>query len=172
MTAEQEKTLEALKIAIGMEIDGKKYYQKLSRTFKDKLGIKLFSSLAEAEDVHRTVFEGIYKDLQIKKAWPEVKFTPHSLKELQSLFALASEEAASGSSELEAIQIAMDMENKTLDFYNKQSKKAAFEAEKKFYIKVAGEESAHHAVLLDYFEYLKDPVGWFTMKEHHSLDGG
>ncbi|GAH21770.1 unnamed protein product, partial [marine sediment metagenome] len=29
-----------------------------------------------------------------------------------------------------------------------------------------------HLVLLDYYEYLKDPAGWFVRKEHPSLDGG
>jgi len=27
-------------------------------------------------------------------------------------------------------------------------------------------------ILLDYYEYLKDPAGWFTKKERPSLDGG
>jgi hypothetical protein len=37
---------------------------------------------------------------------------------------------------------------------------------------VAAEEREHHLILLDYYEYLKDPAGWFVKKEHPSLDGG
>ena len=33
-------------------------------------------------------------------------------------------------------------------------------------------EKEHQLVLLDYYEYLKDPAGWFVKKEHPSLDGG
>ncbi len=66
----------------------------------------------------------------------------------------------------------MTMENKTRDFYLEQATKASFEAEKKYYEALAEQESAHHASLLDYYEYLTDPAGWFTIKERHSLDGG
>jgi hypothetical protein len=64
------------------------------------------------------------------------------------------------------------MENKTLDYYKECSAKSSSQAEKKYYEILAGEESSHHAVLLDYFEYINDPANWFTMKERHSLDGG
>jgi hypothetical protein len=36
---------------------------------------------------------------------------------------------------------------------------------------VASEEKEHYLILLDYFEYLKDPAAWFVQKEHPSLDG-
>ncbi len=172
MATEQEKTLEALKSAIRMEVDGKRYYQKMSQTSDNQLGIKLFQSLAAEEDIHRMVFEDIYKAMQTKKAWPKVGYNPHRGKELKTLFSLATQEARPAESELEAVQTAMDMENKTRDFYQDQAAKSTFEAEKKFYLILVGEESAHQAVLLDYYEYLKNPAGWFTMKEHHSLDGG
>lgn len=34
----------------------------------------------------------------------------------------------------------------------------------------AAEERGHFLALLDYYEYLNDPTGWFVMKEHR-LDG-
>jgi rubrerythrin len=172
MTTEQSKTLEALQTAIKMEIDGKKYYQKMSQSSGNELGGRLFQSLAAEEDIHRKKFAEIYKNLQANKAWPKVEFTPHGGKELKTLFAIASENVKSTDSELAAIRTAMDMENKTHDFYQEQARLASFEAEKKYYSTLAGEESAHHAVLLDYFEYLRNPAGWFTMKERQSLDGG
>jgi rubrerythrin len=172
VATEQEKTLEALKTAIQMEKDGKKFYQKMSQTSDNKLGIKLFQQLAVEEDIHRMIFEDIYKAMQVKKAWPKVGFSPHSGKELKSLFALANQEVKEAENEMAAVQTAMEMENKTRDFYQQQATTATFEAEKKYYSTLAGEETAHHAALLDYFEYLKNPAGWFTMKERHSLDGG
>jgi hypothetical protein len=41
MKEEQGKTLEAIKFAIQMEIDGKKYYQKASRQSDNKVGREL-----------------------------------------------------------------------------------------------------------------------------------
>ncbi len=92
------------------------------------------------------------------------------------MFAAESEEVGSDTTalqtELDAVQTAMDMENKSYDFYRAQSGKATHETEKRFYEAVANEESVHHALLLDYYEYLEDPAQWFTMKEHPSLDAG
>jgi rubrerythrin len=75
-------------------------------------------------------------------------------------------------SELDVIQTAMAMENKTFDFYRSRSGKATYDTEKQFYEELAVQEEEHHRILLDYYEFLKDPADWFTQKEHHSLDGG
>jgi rubrerythrin len=176
MAGEQEQTLEALRIAIRMEIDGKKYYQMMSESKGNKLGLKLFKQLAVEEDYHRHKFEEIYKTLEAKKSWPTIDAISDQGKRIKNIFsqAVSSKEnkVPAPLSELEAVQKAMEMENKTRDYYQERSVKSSFEAEKKYYATLAGEESAHHAVLLDYYEYIKDPAGWFTVKEHHSLDGG
>ena len=75
-------------------------------------------------------------------------------------------------SELAAVKTAMDMENKTYDFYNSRAKNATHDAEKSFYEALMAQEREHHLVLLDYYEYLKDPAAWFVKSEHPSLDGG
>ena len=176
MESEQSKTLEALQIAIQMEVDGKGYYLKASRESGNELGKKLMQSLAAQEDIHRLKFEEIYGAIQNKKAWPVTGFQPDGGKKLRTIFAVATEEMGSNvkaiPAELDAVQAAMDMESKTYDFYKNQSKNATYEAEIDFYETVAGEEREHHLVLVDYYEYLKDPAAWFVEKEHHSLDGG
>ena len=66
----------------------------------------------------------------------------------------------------------MDMENKTYDFYQSQVKIATDDAERGFYQALMAQEREHQLVLLDYYEYLKDPAAWFVKTEHPSLDGG
>ena len=175
MTTEQQKTLEALQIAIQMEIDGKKYYRKASQESSNELGKKLLASLAAEEDIHRQKFEEIYNAIRNKKAWPVTDFQPDRGKRLRTIFATAAEEIGTkvktADTELEAVQTAMDMENKSCDFYQRQGKDATGDTERDFYETLAAEEREHHIVLLDYYEYLKDPAGWFVMKEHPSLDG-
>jgi len=176
MVTEQDKTLEALQIAIQMEIDGKEYYLKTSQESSNELGKQLLQSLAAEEDTHRQKFEEIYSALRNKKTWPEVDFQPDRGKRLRTIFVRATEELGSTikapTTELDAVQTAMDMENKTYDFYKKQSQNATYDAERDFYNTVAAEETEHHQVLLDYYEYLKDPAGWFVKMEHPSLNGG
>jgi len=175
MATEQDKTLEVLKIAIQMEIDGKEYYLKASQESSNELGKKLLQSLAAEEDIHRQKFEEIYNALRNEKAWPVTDFQPDGGKRLRTIFARATEELGSSievlTTELDAVQKAMDMENKTYDFYKSQGEKANYDTERDFYESLASEEREHHLVLLDYYEYLKDPAAWFVKKERPSLDG-
>ena len=103
-------------------------------------------------------------------------FQPDGGKRLRTIFARATEEMSSDikvlATEIDTIQTAIDMENKTYDFYKSHGENAAYDAERDFYQTLAGEETEHHLILLDYYEYLKDPAGWFVKKEHPSLDGG
>jgi len=173
---EQDKTLEALQTAIQMEIDGKEYYLKASEEATNELGKKLLQSLAAEEDIHQKKFAEIYNAIRNKRAWPMTDFQPDGGKTLRTIFASATEKTDSKikalSTELDAVQTAMDMENKSYDFYKNQSHKTTSDTERGFFEAVAAEEREHHIILLDYYEYLKDPAGWFTKKERPSLDGG
>ena len=176
MEDEQNKTLQVLQFALQMEIDGKKFYLKASRASTNELGKKLLRTLASEEDIHRRKFEEIYNSIQAKKAWPKTGFQSDGGKKLRTVFAKAIEQvgavAPSIEAEIDAVRTAMDMEQKSKDYYQKQSELATYDGERGFYQALVTEEREHHLVLLDYFEYLKDPAAWFVQKEHPSLDGG
>jgi rubrerythrin len=176
MVSERDKTLEGLRVAVQMEIDGKEFYLKASRASSNEMGRKLLESLSVEEDLHRQKFEQIYEALQQKKDWPSVEPASDFSQKLKTLFAQQAEEIGTGikaaTTELDAVETAMDMENKSYDFYKSRSKTATYTAEKDFYEAVAAEETLHHRLLRDYYDYLKDPVQWFTLKEHPLLDGG
>ena len=176
MANEQDRTLEAIKTAIQMEIDGKEYYLKASQASGNELGRKLLQQLAGEEDVHRQKFEQIFNAISTREGWPRVDYQPDGGQNLRTIFARATREmdttAPAPASELDAVKTAMDMENKTYDFYNSQAQSAVHDAEKDFYQALMAQEREHHLVLLDYYEYLKDPAAWFVKSEHSSLDGG
>ena len=163
-------------MAIQMEIDGKTYYQRVSRGSANRLGKRLFQHLAVEEDIHRQKFEQIYAAIGKEKAWPEVDFQADRGKKLKTIFGRATEEMClnvnAPATELDAIQTAMSMENKSYDFYKGQIQHAIYNAEIDYYQILSAEERGHYLVLLDYYEYLKDPAGWFVGKERPSLDGG
>jgi rubrerythrin len=176
MTQEQKKTREALKTAIQMEIDGKEFYLKASSESKNEMGRKLLRTLAKEEDNHRQTFEEIYAAIEKRMGWPKTGFVPNGGKNLRTIFSEMmteiSTEKKSLQTEIDTVQKAMDMESATRDFYNRQRENSVHTAEKQFYEMIANEERQHFLVLLDYFEYLKDPAAWFVEKEHPSLDGG
>ena len=176
MVTEQGKTLDALKMAIQMETDGKEFYLKASQTSSNELGKKLLESLAAEEDVHRQKFKEIHDAIRSKMSWPKTDFQPDGGSRLRTIFVRATEEMSSAvkalATELDAVQTAMDMENKTYDFYKTQGKNATYDAEREFYEALAIQEKEHHLILLDYYEFLKNPAAWFVSKEHPSLDAG
>jgi rubrerythrin len=73
--------------------------------------------------------------------------------------------------ELDAVQKAMQMEDKSYDVYHQRSEQAGPGAEKEFYETIAAEEREHKLVLLDYYEFMHDPAAWYVKSEHTSLDG-
>jgi rubrerythrin len=75
-------------------------------------------------------------------------------------------------SELGAVQTAVNMEAKTYDFYISQSQSTPHSAARDFYEALASQEREHQLILLDYYEFLKNPAGWFVNTEHPILDGG
>ena len=176
MVTEQVKTQQVFQTAIQMEIDGKEYYQQMSQRSTNQLGRELFQSLAAEEDIHRQKFEELYEVIRSKKAWPKTDFQPDRGKRLRTLFSKSVQETGSNleatATEIDAVKVAMDMENKTFDFYDSQSQNATHDAEREFYESLAAEERGHHLILIDYYEYLKNPASWFVSKEHPSLNGG
>jgi rubrerythrin len=173
MNNEQSQTLAALQTAIQMEIDGKKYYLQLSQTGANESGRKLFSWLAEQEDLHLKKFEQIFKAIEAKQAWPEIELgESHAGPSVGIFNQKPGGNIGSTSSELKSIKKAMGMENKTLDYYLAQAAKAVFPVEKQYYEAVAGQERIHHVLLLDYYEFLNDPAQWHFMKERQNVDGG
>jgi rubrerythrin len=159
-----------------MEIDGKKFYAKSSQAAAGDLGKKLLKGLSEEEDIHRKVFERIYKNISSNQGWPEKTIEFDRGRHLKTIFAKATEAMSKNPgaipTEMDAIIKGMEMENKTYDFYKKRSGLSNYSGEKEFYEAIASQEEEHHRVLQDYYEFLKDPAAWYKVKEHQSVDGG
>lgn len=175
MAIEQEKVLQALQFAIQMEVDGKKFYQKASQNSDNHIGTDLFKALAMEEDKHCQTFKKIYQTINNRKAWPKIDIRANRGKKLKNVFTEAARKVGSDikalKNEIDAAQAAMNMENKSYDYYLDQSKEAVNNIQKEFFILLAAEERGHYLILLDYSEYLKDPGSWFVKQEHPSLDG-
>jgi rubrerythrin len=175
MSQEQEATLAGLQIALKMEEDGKEFYLKSAKASPNKLGAQLFRRLAAEEDIHREVFKNIYNQIKNKNQWPDVKLQAHG-KELQTVFSAAinsmDKQYKAGQIEKDAVKTGMDMENKTLDFYNERKAKTNLATEKQLYEALAMQESEHFRLLQDYYEFLNDPAEYYVKTERTSVDGG
>ncbi len=176
MKDEQAKTLRGVRDAIRMEIEGKKFYLKAKDESTNETGKALFECLADEEDKHRLRFERIYKSIEEKKGWPDIKLRPAGKIKLRNVFlgaggAVTVAEKKAEKGELSAVAKAMDLENKTLSYYKKRAESATSQVEEQFYLELVAEERGHYLALVDYREYIIDPAAWYQKAERHSLDG-
>jgi len=175
MKDNQTGIIEALKFAIQMELDGKKYYILAGKESANKVGKELYSWLAEQEDHHRQRFEDIYKSIATDKGWPATRVKPDKDRRPGTLFSKAIKSAGksinANKGEIEAADKAIEMEIKSRDYYKKQAEKSPSDIQRKFFASISAEEQGHYLALIDYKEYITDPDGWFTRTEHHLLDG-
>lgn len=175
MSTAESRLIEAVKFAIQMELDGKAFYLDAAKNSGNQVGNELFSWLAVQEDHHRQTFENIYQAIVDKKGWTHEAVKPAKGVKLGTIFAEAIKQSGNDikakKEEIEAAVIAMDMELKSRDYYKKQADRSETAEEKNFFNTIAAEEQGHYLGLVDYKEYMTDPVDWFTRTEHHLLDG-
>jgi len=171
----QKAIIDALKFALQMEIDGKKFYTLTARQSTNRVGRDLYSWLAEQEDLHYKRFEEIYSAITADRGWPAASVNPGKPVKLGTLFSGLIREAAkpagTGAAEIGSADKAIEMEIKPRDYYRQRADEASSDTEKKFFKTISAEEQGHYLALVDYREYITDPDGWFTRTEHHLLEG-
>jgi rubrerythrin len=174
-SSEQEKMLRALNSALEMELDGQECYLAASRNSTNEAGAQLFDSLAKEEAIHHRKFEELFDSISKRLGWLDVNpvmTSAHNVWEtvMEKCHKLGVS-VSSTQNELEAVQIAIDKEKNSYDFYEKQASNATYDTEREFYLMLAKEEREHELALLNYYEYFSDPAGWFLKTERQSLDG-
>jgi rubrerythrin len=171
----QKAITDALKYALQMEIDGKKFYAMAARESSNTVGKDLYSWLADQEGLHYKRFEEIYSALTAEKGWPSGGLNHAKPAKLGTLFSRlikdATRPSGTGAAEIGAADTAIEMETKSRDYYRQRAEEASSQVEKKFFEAISAEEQGHYLALVDYRAYVTDPDGWFTRTEHHLLEG-
>jgi rubrerythrin len=171
---ESQKALEILQSAMNMENDGREFYLKAAENSKSSLPKNLFEVLAKEELVHQEVISEIYDALKSGKQWPDVRITQVIGENTENIFSAAlkdPQQQKAASDDLEAVGIALEMEEKSFKLYSGRAEESDNPIEMEFFQALAHEEKKHIASLRDTEEYLTDPEGWFMAKQHITLDG-
>ena len=176
MTHHLEKAMQALETALQMEAEGKKHYLDSAAKGGTPVLRKFFQRLAADEDQHARTAKEIYEAIKANKGWPGKETVFKHATSLKSVLDEAFEDMDAepvkpAPTEIEAFKTAMTLEDKSYTFYKARLEEAGTPPEKSFYKALTGEERAHYLSLLDSFEYLSNPQGWFTRKERWGLDG-
>jgi rubrerythrin len=162
--------MNAIEIAIKMETDAIDFYRAASEKVQNSVGKKMFLSIMEDEKRHLQMLTDIFKGLDIKAE------DIHPMKKIKSIFEEYREEmmerAEATEDEMNAFRIAMDMEKKGMEFYEKAAKDAPSEKERELFKRLVKEEEQHYAVFSNTYFFMQNTGSWFMWEEHSIVDGG
>ena len=172
----QDRSLQMLSDALELEKKGEAFYKEAVSTCQNHLGREIFRMLMKDEGLHMDRIHTIYNSLKAGQPWSEEwKLMKPDHNDLGVLFReMASAHGTkitANTSDLEALNMGIDLEVRSIAFYKKNLTKSQDSIERDFIEQMIGEENSHHAVLSDMKLYLADPAGWFFEHEHTGLDG-
>ena len=161
--------MNAAEIARSMETDAVDFYTKAAKNCSHPVGKQMFLSIAEDERRHIQMIEALIKGLGIT----EDNVDP--MERVKSVFAELKDEmvervAASGDDK-EALKIAMEMEAKGRDFYERSASEASDEKSKALFERLFKEEEKHYAIFSNTYSFLNDTGNWFMWDEHSIVEG-
>jgi rubrerythrin len=173
---DEDRAIRMLKVALEMEDRGKIFYDEAVAKCTSDVGRDIFRMLRDDELVHMDRIRTIYTSLEGGKGWTtEWKSLQFDHKDLGQLFRDMAQKHGKNikadTSDMEAIEVGLDFEQKSIRFYEDQLKGAEQAAEREFIERMVGEERMHYFTLKDMKLYLTDPSAWFIEAERHGLDG-
>lgn len=149
----KEKVIDNIKIAIRTEIDGYNFYLAASNIVTDKHGKTVFSHLSKEELEHLTVLRAISKALETGGVWLtyEDAVNEGSLDKSSAPIFMEENELIkrlkTNQTELNAVAIAVEAEEKAVDFYSRMLKDAKEVDEKTVLSKILDMERNHLKLL-------------------------
>lgn len=173
-----KRDLKILQAAIKMEEDGRRFYLKSGKTAKNAVAKKLLVSLADQELIHIERIKEVSDGLKGDMDWNDFgkSISKDAKKKLVLVFrALSSAEKKklkADPSSVEAIEIAMEKETKSYDYYDRQSKETDIRIAKVFYDRLKKEEEHHYELLEEAYSLLSDSASWFVKQEGRVMEGG
>jgi len=162
-----------LQLAIQMERDGKAFYLKAASGSENLLAKRIFAELARQEDFHIERILTIYEQMKKEQPLKEWITTVAGIGQLDKVFQESLQEKAQASeNDLNALRFGLEIEDKSVKYYENLASHAFDSFEKRFYLTLTHEERDHYLRIMDSIEYLSDPVGWFYTKQRSMVDGG
>jgi rubrerythrin len=162
-----EKLVEALKLSYEAEKEGLRLYLKFAKQTKVATGKDMFIQLAADEVDHLELIERFMEKILSGKPVEPVNVPKGRLsKFMPNLKDVSLQPVDKGViGDEEALKIALEHEEKAMDFYKEEAKKAQDKAVKDFFEKLAEVESKHLAIIQAELDFLRSDGFWFDTKE-------
>jgi len=160
-----ESVKDAIKTAIQMEKDGYSFYEKAASQTSSDMGKTIFRSLAADELLHLEVFKKLFDEKIGKEEWydlvntsnkySDIPIFPKDLKKIEG--------ANPDTNEIDALRIAMDSEQRAIEYYTKIRENSSDEELIKIINEIISQEKNHYNILEGEFHHINSTGYWFEL---------
>jgi Fur family ferric uptake transcriptional regulator len=150
---------DALELTLAVERRGFSFYSSAARKTQDPKGREMFRGLAEEESGHMKQLQEEYRELLGEHGWlrKEPARLPVSRKIADDIFPereLMAVEVREGTTQLDALRIAIDLERKSHRFFNDFARTLEDPRSRRLFRRFASEEQVHLESLLSEYANL------------------
>ena len=172
-----EAALAILEEAMDVERQGEAFYQEAAVLVQDPMGKRAFEVLAKDEIKHLRLLQTEYEAMQKDNEWvglDEAKARgPRAAVKLFPDKRDAALIIPGDATDLDALEIAMDFEEKGYKMYHKASVEADDSKAKELFDFLAKQENDHYVFVQKTHEYLATEGAWyFDEREFPMFEGG
>jgi rubrerythrin len=172
MTKIAPQVREAVKTAIQLEKDGKAFFDKAAQETENELGKKMFRKLAADEVRHLQTFKKMFQTITDPKTWKQLmaEGTPKERMPYFEEKAGSRSPAEKGAGELNALQQALEVERKAIDFFKKTAQETDDPEASRIFELIASEEEGHYDLIQAQIDSVTHSGFWFDIGEFQ-MDG-
>lgn len=162
---------DAIKEAIKLEINGRKFFKHAEEATEHELGKKMFRRLAEEEVKHLETFSKLFAQILKGEDWKKHIQKEDLEGESELIERLkASMKREEGKGEIEALRIGMELEERAIDLFQKASEEVDDRAAREIFQKICEEEKFHYDLLQAQVDSLTHSGFWLDSAEFQ-MDG-
>jgi rubrerythrin len=166
MKEDDGAALTVLREAVRNELDGKAMYLQAAEGTQDELGKSMFQSFAKEEEEHVHILQAQYAKVHASGGWmdlvaakgeprdPKLVLFPQEEQKVKEL-------VPAGTSDLEALKIAMDFEKRAVAMYEQAADDTDDATAEAFFRELAEWEGTHYRILDDSYDYLASKGEWY-----------
>jgi rubrerythrin len=171
-----DRCMRMLSAALEKEEKSRDFYKDAIKQCANEVAQEMYRMLMADEGIHMKRIKTIYAGLQGGEGWTtEWKAHRGEVEDLHKLMiqriSTLGPKITAAMSDLDALQIGIQMEQGAVNFYMDSLTQATDPIEKEFVELMLREERGHYAALTDLRQYFENPESWFIEKEHQHFDG-
>jgi len=161
----------AIREAIKLEINGRKFFQRAAEVTHHPRGKKMFLHLAEEELRHLETFGRLFSEILGGSEWKK-EFGPGDIRGESPLVEKlnARVQRAEGKGEVDALRIGMELEQSAIEFFQKASREANDPQAARIFREIVEEEKFHFDLLQAQYDSVTKSGFWLGGAEFQ-MDG-